>query len=95
MFENEAVVWRGPGEIALADVPDATIEGPGEAVVRLTMSAICGADLHMIRGTRPGMRPGTVLGHEGVGVVEEVGAVPACRAGVRSAKPRTRPRSRG
>ena len=42
--------------------------------MRLTASAICGTDLHMVRGTMPGMKPGTILGHEGVGVVEEVGA---------------------
>ena len=41
--------------------------------MRITASAICGTDLHMVRGTMPGMKPGTILGHEGVGVVEEVG----------------------
>ncbi len=49
-------------------------EQPTDAVVRLTMSAICGTDLHMVRGTMPGKQPGTVLGHEGVGVVEAVGS---------------------
>ena len=51
----------------------AKIEQPTDAIVRLTASAICGTDLHMVRGTMPGMGPGTILGHEGVGVVEEVG----------------------
>ncbi len=69
----KAVVWQGPGQIDLQDVPDPRIEQPSDAVVRLTMSAICGTDLHMIRGTLPGMVPGTVLGHEGVGIVEAVG----------------------
>lgn len=69
----KAVVWQAPGQIDLEEVPDARIEQPGDAVVRLTMSAICGTDLHMVRGTIPGMVPGTVLGHEGVGVVEAVG----------------------
>lgn len=68
-----AVVWQGPGKIDLQDVPDPQVREPTDAVVRLTMSAICGTDLHMIRGTFPGMIEGTVLGHEGVGVVEEVG----------------------
>ncbi|MCE0767910.1 zinc-binding dehydrogenase [Pseudonocardia kujensis] len=68
----KAVVWNGPGDIALSDVPDPTPRDPGDAVVRLTVSAVCGTDLHMVRGTMPGMRPGTVLGHEGVGVVEAV-----------------------
>jgi len=68
-----AVVWLAPGQIELQELPDARIEQPSDAVVRLTMSAICGTDLHMVRGTMPGMVPGTVLGHEGVGVVEAVG----------------------
>jgi threonine dehydrogenase-like Zn-dependent dehydrogenase len=55
------------------DVPEPKIEQPTDAIVRLTASAICGTDLHFIRGTGPGMVPGTILGHEGVGVVEEVG----------------------
>jgi threonine dehydrogenase-like Zn-dependent dehydrogenase len=69
----KAVVWQAPGQIELEEVPDARIEQPSDAVVRLTMSAICGTDLHMVRGTLPDMVPGTVLGHEGVGVVEAVG----------------------
>src|SRR5439155_21976956 len=44
-----------------------------DAIVRLTASAICGTDLHFIRGTISDMKPGTILGHEGVGVVEEIG----------------------
>jgi threonine dehydrogenase-like Zn-dependent dehydrogenase len=69
----KAVVWQAPGQIDVQEIPDARIEQPSDAVVRLTMSAICGTDLHMVRGTMPGMVPGTVLGHEGVGVVEAVG----------------------
>src|SRR5687767_15925305 len=44
-----------------------------DAIVQLTASAICGTDLHFVRGTLPGMAPGTILGHEGVGLVEEIG----------------------
>ncbi|HLI18709.1 MAG TPA: zinc-dependent alcohol dehydrogenase [Rhodanobacteraceae bacterium] len=69
----KAVVFHGIGDIRLDDVPDPRIEQPGDAIVRITASAICGTDLHMIRGTMPGMKEGTVMGHEGVGVVEEVG----------------------
>lgn len=69
----KAVVWQAPGQIELQEVPDARVEQPSDAVVRLTMSAVCGTDLHMVRGTMPDMVPGTVLGHEGVGVVETVG----------------------
>src|SRR3978361_660104 len=70
----KAVVFHGVGDIRLEDVPEPKIERPTDAIVRLTASAICGTDLHMIRGTLPGMVPGTVLGHGGVGVVEQVGA---------------------
>ena len=69
----KAVVFRGVGDIRLENVPEPKIHKPNDAIVRLTASAICGTDLHMIRGTMPGMTPGTILGHEGVGVVEEVG----------------------
>lgn len=69
----KAVVFRGVGDIALEEVPDPQIEEPTDAVIRVTRSAICGTDLHLVRGTVPGVAPGTVLGHEGVGIVEEVG----------------------
>ena len=69
----KAVVFRGIGDIRLEDVKEPKIQKPTDAIVRLTASAICGTDLHAIRGTLPGMKPGTILGHEGVGIVEEVG----------------------
>lgn len=69
----KAVVFRGIGDIRLEDVEEPRLEKPTDAIVRLSASAICGTDLHMIRGTLPGMKPGTILGHEGVGYVEELG----------------------
>ena len=69
-----AIVYRGPGNIQLESVPEPTIQSPTDAIVRLTASAICGTDLHFVRGTVSGMKPGTILGHEGVGMVEEVGS---------------------
>jgi threonine dehydrogenase-like Zn-dependent dehydrogenase len=69
----KAVVFRRVGEIGLEEVAEPKIEQPTDAIVRLTASAICGTDLHFVRGTVPGMEPGTILGHEGVGVVEELG----------------------
>lgn len=69
----KAIVFHGIGDIRLDEVPEPKVQQPGDAIVRLTCSAICGTDLHMVRGTLPGMKRGTVLGHEGVGVVEEVG----------------------
>jgi threonine dehydrogenase-like Zn-dependent dehydrogenase len=73
----KAVVWHGIGDIRSESVPDPKILEPSDAIVRITRSAICGTDLHLVRGTMPGMVEGTVLGHEAVGVVEEVG--PAVR----------------
>ena len=69
----KAIVFHGVGDIRIDEVPDPKIQDPADAIVRLTASAICGTDLHFIRGTVSGMKPGTILGHEGVGVVEEVG----------------------
>jgi threonine dehydrogenase-like Zn-dependent dehydrogenase len=70
----KAVVYHGPGDIRVERVPEPKISEPTDAIVRLTTSAVCGTDLHLVRGTVPGMREGTILGHEGVGVVEDVGA---------------------
>jgi threonine dehydrogenase-like Zn-dependent dehydrogenase len=70
----KAVVFHDIGDIGLEDVPEPKIEDPNDAIVRITASAICGTDLHMVRGTVPGMEPGTILGHEAVGIVEDVGS---------------------
>jgi threonine dehydrogenase-like Zn-dependent dehydrogenase len=70
----KAVVFKGVGDIRLEEVAEPRIQQPTDAIVRLTRTAICGTDLHFVRGTAPGMKRGTVLGHEGVGLVEEVGA---------------------
>lgn len=69
----KALVWHGLGDIRLDEVADPQIEQPTDAVINLTASAICGTDLHFIRGTFSGMKPGTILGHEGVGVIEALG----------------------
>jgi threonine dehydrogenase-like Zn-dependent dehydrogenase len=69
----KAVVFHDIGDIRLDEVDEPLLEEPTDAIVRLTASAICGTDLHFVRGTITGMKPGTILGHEGVGVVEEVG----------------------
>src|SRR3989440_11948139 len=69
----KAVVFHGVGDIRVEDVGEPKIQQPTDAIVRITASAICGTDLHLVRGTLAGMEPGTILGHEGVGIVEEVG----------------------
>ena len=76
-----AVVWHGVGDVRLDEVPDPTVQDPTDAVVEITASAICGTDLHFARGTVSGMVPGTVLGHEAVGIVREIGP------GVRNLRP--------
>ncbi len=69
----KAIVWHDIGDIRLDDVPEPKLEKPTDAIVRLTASAICGTDLHMVRGTVSPMKKGTILGHEGVGVIEALG----------------------
>src|SRR4029077_19728797 len=70
----KAVVVHGLGGIRLEEDADPRIHEPTDAIVRITASAICGTDLHLVRGTVPGVQPGMILGHEGVGVVAEVGS---------------------
>ena len=69
----KAMVWHGVGDIRLEEVADPKIQEPTDAVVRVTRSAICGTDLHFVRGTMAPMREGTILGHEAVGVVQSDG----------------------
>lgn len=86
----KAVVFHGIGDIRVDSVAEPELHDAGDAIVRITASAICGTDLHMIRGTMPGMKPGTILGHEGVGIVEEVGSEARnLRAGDRVVVPST------
>ncbi|MDQ1702704.1 MAG: glutathione-independent formaldehyde dehydrogenase [Frankiaceae bacterium] len=68
----KAVVYKGPRNVALEEVPDARIEQPLDAVIRITTTNICGSDLHMYEG-RTSVEEGKVLGHENMGIVEEVG----------------------
>ena len=69
-----AIVYCGPGDVRLDEVRDPELEEESDAIVRLTASAISGFDLQIVRGSVPEMLDGTVLGHEGVGVVEDLGA---------------------
>jgi threonine dehydrogenase-like Zn-dependent dehydrogenase len=69
----KAVVFHGEGDVRVDDVPEPTIQNPTDAIVRLIATSICGTDVHIVRGSLPGMRPGTILGHEGVGIVEQFG----------------------
>lgn len=69
----KAVVFHEVGDIRVEDVPEPEIQKSSDAIVRITTSAICGTDLHFIRGTMPGMKSGTIIGHEGVGIIDELG----------------------
>jgi alcohol dehydrogenase len=69
----KALVYHGPGERGWDDVPDPAIIDPTDIVVRIDTSTICGSDLHILKGDVPETVAGTVLGHEAVGTVQEVG----------------------
>jgi alcohol dehydrogenase len=71
MQTMKANVFHGPNKIGIEEVPR-PIAGAGEAVIRITLTTICGTDLHILRGEYP-VRPGLVIGHEPVGVIEELG----------------------
>ncbi len=80
----KALVYHGPGKRAWEETPRPAIQNPTDAIVRITTSTICGTDLHILKGDLPGVTPGRILGHEGIGVVTEVGtAVTAVRPGDR------------
>ena len=68
----KAVVYKGKQKVVVEDVPDPKIEGPSDAIIRISSAAICGSDLHMYE-ERSAAEPGTVFGHENMGIVEEVG----------------------
>ena len=68
----KAVVYRGPNQVAVEDVPDPKIERQTDAIVKITSTSICGSDLHMYEG-RTDFEQGRVFGHENLGVVQEVG----------------------
>ncbi|OYP10504.1 alcohol dehydrogenase [Streptomyces sp. FBKL.4005] len=68
-----ALVYHGPDQISWDMVPDPVIEEVTDAIVRVDTTTICGSDLHILRGRLPEVKPGTVLGHEAVGEVVEVG----------------------
>jgi len=72
--EMKALVYHGPGQRAWESVPDPTILQPTDAIVRIDSSTICGTDLHILKGDVPEVTPGTILGHEAVGTVIEIGS---------------------
>src|SRR5580693_7937013 len=80
----KALVYRGPGNKVLEDHPKPGITASTDAIVRISKTTICGTDLHILNGDVPTCRPGRILGHEGVGIVDKVGsAVTAFKPGDR------------
>jgi alcohol dehydrogenase len=69
----KALVYQGPGEKSWQDMPMPKLAKPTDAIVRITRTTICGTDLHILKGDVPAVTPGRILGHEGVGVIEQVG----------------------
>lgn len=70
----KALVYHGPGKLALDDKPVPIITAPTDAIVKITKTTICGTDLHIMKGDVPTVTDGRILGHEGVGIIEQIGA---------------------
>jgi len=82
-----AVVYNGPKDVSVKNVPDARVERATDVLVKITSTNICGSDLHMYEG-RTSMLPGRIFGHENLGVVIEVGpAVDRVKVGDRVCLP--------
>jgi threonine dehydrogenase-like Zn-dependent dehydrogenase len=83
-----AVAWHGKRDVRVDNVPDPAIQEPTDAIVRITSTAICGSDLHLYEVMGPFMGEGDILGHEPMGIVEEVGPeVTNCKVGDRVVMP--------
>src|SRR5688572_12171017 len=83
-----AVAWHGTGKVTVSNAPDPEILNPHDAILRVTMTAICGSDLHIYNGYIPTMQDGDILGHEFMGEVVETGrAVQNLRKGDRVVVP--------
>ncbi|MFI1168963.1 zinc-dependent alcohol dehydrogenase [Streptomyces sp. NPDC020801] len=84
----KAVTWQGKRDVRVEDVPDPKIQEPTDAVIRITSTGLCGSDLHLYEVLTPFMTPGDILGHEPMGIVEEVGPkVPNLKPGDRVVVP--------
>jgi threonine dehydrogenase-like Zn-dependent dehydrogenase len=70
----KAVTWQGKRDVRVEEVPDPAIKEPNDAIIKVTSTGICGSDLHLYEVLGPFLEPGDILGHEPMGIVEEVGA---------------------
>ena len=69
----KALVYKGPGSLSVEDRPRPKVNQPDDAVVKMLKTTICGTDLHILKGDVPTCTPGRILGHEGIGIIAEVG----------------------
>ena len=69
----KALVYHGPGNLALEEKPTPVITAPTDAIVKITKTTICGTDLHIMKGDVPTVTDGRILGHEGIGIIEQAG----------------------
>lgn len=69
----KALVYHGPGNRVWEEVPNPTIQDPTDAIVKVTKTTICGTDLHIMKGDVPTVTEGRILGHEGIGIIEQIG----------------------
>jgi threonine dehydrogenase-like Zn-dependent dehydrogenase len=70
----KALTWQGRRDVRITEVADPRIEAPTDAIIQVTSTAICGSDLHLYEVLGPYLKPGDVLGHEPMGIVQEVGS---------------------
>jgi threonine dehydrogenase-like Zn-dependent dehydrogenase len=82
-----ALTWQGTNNVSVDTVPDPQILNPRDAIIRITSTAICGSDLHLYDGVIPTLMPGDILGHEFMGVVEDVGPKSTLKKGQRVVVP--------
>ena len=69
----KALVYKGPGQSCWDEMPDPKIEQPTDVIVQMVATTICGTDLHILKGDVPEVEIGRILGHEGIGVITDVG----------------------
>lgn len=70
----KGLVYKGPGKKALEDCPLPTITHPTDAIIKIVKTTICGTDLHILKGDVPSCQPGRIIGHEGIGIVDNIGS---------------------
>jgi alcohol dehydrogenase len=70
----KALVYHGPGKKSWDEVPRPVLQAPTDALVKIVKTTICGTDLHILKGDVPEVTEGRILGHEGIGIIEEAGS---------------------